>query len=66
MPFGKHKGTPLGDISDVDLESTIAWCSSDNEKAEKFKDLIAACREVLTDRLVASVVDGDDTDSLPF
>ena len=45
MPFGKHKGVKLGAIAPVALEATIKWCTETD--AEKFKDLIAACREVL-------------------
>lgn len=67
MPFGKHKGTPLGDINTSDLESTVSWCSTTD--SEKFKDLIVACREVLNDRMVGSVMAGDEDDGfgeIPF
>jgi hypothetical protein len=50
MPFGKHKGTPLGDIATSELESTVDWCSTDDSKREKFKDLIDACRTVIRSR----------------
>lgn len=75
MPFGKHKGVRLGDLAQRDLESTIAWCAE--KDAEKFKDLIAACREVLHGSVPANAeridyipteptggFDGDD--GLPF
>lgn len=39
MPFGKHKGVPLADVSIADLQSTIDWCNDTN--AEKFAKLIA-------------------------
>lgn len=51
MPFGKQKGAKLADIQSVDLEKTVAWCSSSDEKAEKFKDLIDACGAVIMSRL---------------
>lgn len=50
MPFGKHKGKKLGDLTNADLENTVEWASSDGEKAEKFKDLIAACSAVIMSR----------------
>lgn len=61
MPFGKSKGTPLGELDTRDLASTITWCKSDGEKAEKFKDLIAACQDVLADRLAA-----EEPELVPF
>lgn len=51
MPFGSHKGQPLGEIDTKELDTTITWCSNTDEKKEKFKDLIAACEDVLRDRL---------------
>jgi hypothetical protein len=60
MPFGKNKGTALGEIDSAALISTIEWCSGDFEKKEKFKELIASCEEVLNDR-------GESvTDEIPF
>lgn len=53
MPMGKQKGAYLGDIASPALESTIEWCTSDAEKAEKFKDLIAACSDVINARRAA-------------
>lgn len=50
MPFGKLKGKKLGDLTNAELESTVTWCTSDDEKTEKFKDLIAACSEVIMSR----------------
>lgn len=50
MPFGRSKGMPLGEIDSPALVSTVEWCKSDPEKEERFKDLIAACEEVLLDR----------------
>lgn len=47
MPFGKHKGTPLGEVDSDALIATIDWCQRDTAK---FGDLIAACHEVLADR----------------
>jgi hypothetical protein len=49
MPFGKKKGTALGEIDTKDLASTVDWCRATD--AEKFKDLIAACEDVLNDRI---------------
>ena len=43
MPFGKHKGKELGEISSDDLVSTVKWC---REKG-KYDDLVEACNEVL-------------------
>lgn len=50
MPFGRSRGMPLGEIDSPALVSTIDWCKADAEKQERFKDLIAACEEVLADR----------------
>lgn len=40
MPFGKTKGTPLGDHSEEQLRKTLDWCQ-EGDRAEKFADLIA-------------------------
>lgn len=66
MPFGKHKGTPLGDLSADELSSTIAWCVS--KDADKFGDLIAACREVLAGKQPepADEIEYGDESGLPF
>lgn len=45
MPFGAHKGEPLGEIDTEALQTTIKWCRE--KDAAKFKDLIAACEEVI-------------------
>lgn len=47
MPFGKQKGTRLGDMPVADLQSTVAWCKSKDDGAAKFKELIAACESVI-------------------
>jgi len=70
MPFGKHKGQKLAEIDRADLESTIAWCEA--KDADKFADLIAACRAVLHPAAAFATVpaalegpeEGDD--ELPF
>lgn len=46
MPFGKTKGTPLGELPDDDLQSAAAWC---REKG-KFLDVAEACESVLAGR----------------
>lgn len=46
MPFGKSKGTALGDLPDDELKSAAAWCREKN----KFLDLAAACAAVLDER----------------
>lgn len=45
MPFGKTKGTALGEHSEAQLRSTIEWC--EDKDAEKWADLIAACHATL-------------------
>jgi hypothetical protein len=64
MPFGKKKGTRLGDLEDGELERTIEWCNS-RETPEKFADLVEAIGQVLDDRLVAASL-ADKPDDLPF
>lgn len=49
MPFGKNKGTPLGEMDSDALDSVVQWCT---EKG-KYADLIADCNTVLKDRLAA-------------
>jgi hypothetical protein len=49
MPFGKFKGTPLGELDTSELDRTVTWAKKTD--AEKFKDLIAACDDVLRDRM---------------
>lgn len=64
MPFGKKKGTRLGDLPDDELQRTADWC---NEKdASKFADLIATIDQVLEDRGVKAVLAHGDDDHLPF
>lgn len=79
MPFGKHKGETLSTIDNKDLTSTVEWCRE--KDAEKFKDLIKACTDVMyaraqagadqyepdDDARVAGMVADDDVDDgLPF
>lgn len=73
MPFGKQKGRALGEIDTKDLESTVEWCSSDDEKRKRFAGLIAACSAVVRGRLgkTAEPVDAadyadDDENEIPF
>lgn len=61
MPFGDFKGTPLGEISNEDLVSTIKWCREKDE--ERFADLIAACQDVLRIRYEEDL---DNEEDLPF
>jgi hypothetical protein len=49
MPFGKQKGTPLGEMDSDALDSVVQWCT---EKG-KYADLITDCNTVLKDRLAA-------------
>lgn len=58
MPFGKQKGTRLGDIETSALESTVAWATE--KDAKKFKDLIASCKAVIAGRSRTSDADDDD------
>lgn len=72
MPFGKHKGTRLGDLLVEDLDSAAAWCKE--KDATKFKDLIAALNEVIAEKTAAGSADmeqfpgalEDEDDDLPF
>lgn len=48
MPFGKSKGSRLGDLGNDVLASTVTWCREKDEK--KFADLIGACEQVMEDR----------------
>lgn len=50
MPFGKQKGTKLGDIDSDALISAVDWC----EEKGKFPDLIEACVAVLKGRGIGS------------
>lgn len=47
MPIGKTKGTKLRDLSKEDLASALNWCIGDEERADKFRDLIAAIEATL-------------------
>jgi hypothetical protein len=49
MPFGKQKGTPLGEMDTDALDSVVQWCT----EKRKYADLIADCNTVLKDRLAA-------------
>lgn len=53
MPFGKTKGTRLGDLSPEQLESARAWCAATD--ADKFADLIADLDAVLVSHETAGV-----------
>ena len=64
MPFGRFRGTPLAELPVEELERTLAWCTQDAAKVEKFKDLIADL-----EREIASAVQpttGGDDDDLGF
>jgi len=53
MPFGKLKGTKLGEIESADLLQTLEWCRE--KDATKFAELIAALEQVLDGRRVEDV-----------
>ena len=55
MPFGKHKGTPLGEIATADLMSTLNWCRENGKL-----DLAKAVENVLNNRALAPAYDGSD------
>lgn len=55
MPFGQHKGTPLGELDTDVLQNTIKWCRE--KDAAKFKDLITACEEVVFYRTEGADID---------
>lgn len=63
MPFGKTKGTPLGELSEKDLKSARAWCEKTD--AEKFASLIADIDATLTHKTEADAPSYDD-DPPPF
>lgn len=77
MPFGKSKGKKLGELDDADLAGALKWCK-EGDRAERFRDLIAALEEVnasrsgktmppserLDDEFPAALEDTDD--DLPF
>lgn len=51
MPFGKNKGTRLGDMTLEDLDSAKKWCvgkQKDDPKA--FADLVAALNDVIAEK----------------
>jgi hypothetical protein len=56
MPFGKFKGTPLGEMKSIDLSAALIWCR--DKDATKFATLIAALEEVLNDRAEAAMTVG--------
>jgi hypothetical protein len=77
MPFGKFKGTNMGELPSAELERTKKWCVETD--AAKFKDLIATCNSILTDRslgvpvtdeereaVATSRLANDEPDGLPF
>lgn len=63
MPFGKQKGTRLGDMPDAELTSALEWCRT--KDATKFADLIATIEQVLDSRRVI-VETVEDDGGLPF
>lgn len=63
MPIGKQKGKKLGELTNDELESAIAWCNKTD--GEKFATLVETMGQVLEDRLVAAALT-DTPDSLPF
>lgn len=60
MPFGKQKGSKLGDIDSDALSKTIEWC----QEKGKFPDLIEACSAVIEGR--ADDHGEDDNDEEPY
>lgn len=56
MPFGKQKGTRLGDIDTDSLIATVEWCK---EKG-KFEDLSTACVAVISSRGIDPVITDDE------
>lgn len=58
MPFGKQKGTKLGEIDTDALIATVEWC----KEKQKFPDLVDACNAVLDARGIV----GDDGDEAPY
>jgi hypothetical protein len=66
MPFGKQKGTRLGDMQSPDLVSARDWCMQ--KDAAKFKDLVDAIEEVLEARRDNEItVEAEEDDgTLPF
>ena len=66
MPFGKRKGTRLGDLSGDDLMSARNWCRE--KDAAKFATLIGALEEVIAEKSddALSPALQDEADDLPF
>jgi hypothetical protein len=62
MPFGKFKGTSMGELASAELERTKKWCTETD--AAKFKDLIATCNSILTDRSLDIPVTDDERDAI--
>ena len=52
MPFGKKKGTALGELDEATLTSTVEWATKTD--AGKFAELIANCTAVLSRRSEAA------------
>ena len=48
--FGHNKGKALGALDNDTLEGLVEWASADEEKQEKFKDLISAASAVIRSR----------------
>lgn len=77
MPFGKTKGTKLGDLAVKDLESAKAWCEKTD--AKKFAPLIEDIEATLRHKFDQTVAEAeaptyddpappmpDDGDDLPY
>jgi hypothetical protein len=62
MPFGKFKGTNMGELPSAELERTKKWCVETD--AAKFKDLIATCNSILTDRSLDIPVTDEERDAV--
>lgn len=62
MPFGKHKGTAMGELPSSELERTKKWCTETD--AAKFKDLIATCNSILADRSLGVPVTDEEREAV--
>jgi hypothetical protein len=62
MPFGKFKGTSMGELASAELERTKKWCTETD--AAKFKDLIATCNSILADRSLGVPVTDEERDAI--
>ena len=69
MPFGRNKGTPLGDLPDDELQRTLDWIAktqSESGDHTKFAELAADIVRVLDDRHAPAMTTGDSDDELAF